>query len=521
MNAIRGGGGRTIGKQTLTNLFILTQCPRTFAADSLLQTPSITPVDSSHLLRVCTVLYQQQNAPDKKLHSRLDRCDFNLSHEFFLQVCNKFPYSWRPVYRFFQFTETKPHFNHTSISLNKMIDVIGKSHNIDLLWGVLREIGQRRLANGNTFRIGIKTLASSRDLRKCVEFFHIMNRYGCSYSLDRLNMVVETLCKSKHVNEAKHIVVKLRDYIKPDGITYKHLISGFCETGDLIEASKVWNLMVDEGFEPDINAVEKMIETQFKKNQFVEGLKIYQMLTTTNRINDLGLSTYKLLITWLCKKEKFGQAHHVFEEMRERGIEPDNAIIGSMIYGLLTKTRIREAYMVMEKVENPDINIYHGMIKGFLRLKRRKEATDVFREMIKRGCEPIMHTYVMLIQGHMGKRGRKGDDPLVNFDSIFVGGLIKAGKSLEATKYVERMMNRKLEVPRFDYNKFLHYFSNEEGAVMFEDMSKKLREVGLFDLADVFSRYGEKMATRDRRRDREKVCIDSTLKSAYNSGESE
>ncbi|CAL1401479.1 unnamed protein product [Linum trigynum] len=114
-----------------------------------------------------------------------------------------------------------------------------------------------------------------------------------------------------------------------------------------------------------------------------------------------------------------------------------------------------------------------------------------------------MHTYVMLLQGHLGKRGRKGPDSTVNFDTIFVGGLVKAGKSLEATKYVQRILNGGMEVPRFDYNKFLHYFSNKEGVVLFLETAKKLREVGLVDLADVLGRYGEKMATRDRRRNRE------------------
>lgn len=113
-----------------------------------------------------------------------------------------------------------------------------------------------------------------------------------------------------------------------------------------------------------------------------------------------------------------------------------------------------------------------------------------------------MHTYIMLLQGHLGKQGRKGPDTLANFDSIFVGGLVKAGKSLEATKYVERTLNRGLEVPRFDYNRFLHYYSSEDGILMFEEASKRLREAGMIDLADILERYGEKMATRERRRNR-------------------
>lgn len=387
-----------------------------------------------------------------------------------------------------------------------MLDVIAKSRNIDLLWEVVTEMGRRRLANDKTYRIALTTLASARELKKCVEFFHLMNGYDYGYSLASLNRVVENLVRCKLVIEAKYVVLNLTDWIKPNAVTYKYLISGFCDVGDLIDASKIWNTMVDQGFELEIDAVEKMMETLFKTNQFDEGMKLFQLMRS-KRIDDLGPSTYRIVINWMCKSGKIGVAHEMFDEMRKRGIQPDNAIIGSLVYGLLSKARVREGYKIIEGIENPDISVYHGLIKGLLKIRRAREATQVFREMIKRGCEPTMHTYIMLLQGHLGKRGRMGTDPLVNFDTIFVGGLVKAGKSLEATKYVERVVNRGLEVPRFDYSKFLHYYSNEEGVVMFEEVAKKLREVGLFDLADIFARYGEKMATRERRRERASTLV--------------
>lgn len=366
---------------------------------------------------------------------------------------------------------------------------------------MVQEIGRLRLVTTKTYIIALKTLASARELKKCVEVFHVMNGLGFVYSLDMLNEVVEVMCRNKLVLEANHVVVKLKDVISPNGITYRWLIYGFCDVGDLIEASKLWNLMVDQGFELDVETVETMLETLFKHNQFGDAVKLFQSMRV-KRMGELELSTYRLVIDWLCKKGKLGETYVVFEEMRERGIKADSETLGSIVYGLMSRGRVREAYKFVEGIEEPDISVYHGMIKGLLRLKRASEATQVFRKMIKTGCEPTMHTYVMLLQGHLGKRGRKGSDPLVNFDTIFVGGLVKAGKSLEATKYVERVMNSGLEVPRFDYNKFLHYYSNEEGVIMFEVMSKKLREVGLFDLADIFGRYGEKMATRERRRNR-------------------
>lgn len=385
-----------------------------------------------------------------------------------------------------------------------MLDVVGKARNIDLFWDLLREIGSLRLVTTKTFIIAAKVLASARELRKCVKVFRIMNGFGYVYSVETLNKVIEALCRSKLVVEANHVVLRLKNVIRPNAITYRWLVYGFCDVGSLLEASKLWNLMTDQGIEPDIETVETMLETLFKNNKFTDGMKLFQSMRV-KRIDDLGVSTYRLVIKWLCKKGKLGESYVMFEEMLQRGIKADNDTLASMVYGFMSKGRAREAYKIVEGIEKPDISVYHGLVKGLLRLKRASEATQVFREMIKRECEPTMHTYVMLLQGHMGKRGRKGSDPLVNFDTIFVGGLAKAGKSLEATKYVERVLNRGLEVPRFDYNRFLHYFSNEEGVVMFEAMAEKLREVGLFDLADIFARYGEKMATRDRRRNREVV----------------
>lgn len=362
-------------------------------------------------------------------------------------------------------------------------------------------MAHRRLVNIKTYIIAITTLAQVRELKKCVNFFHLMSTSGFDYSLERLNIVVETLCRNRLVEEAEYLVSKLGDWIQPNGVTYGWLIHGYCNVGQLIEASKVWNSMVDLGFEPSVDVVEIMMETFFKRNQYDEALKVFQMMRV-KRMDELGLSTYRLVINWMCKRGKIEEAQMVFEEMLKRDMQPDNSTLSSLIYGLLARGRVREAYRVFDGTENPDTSVYHGLIKGLLRLKRPSEATEVFREMIKRGCEPIMHTYVMLLQGHLGKRGRKGNDPLVNFDTIFVGGLVKAGKSLEAAKYVERVIDRGVEVPRFDYNRFLHYYSNDEGIVMFEQAEKKLREVGLVDLADILQRYGQKMATRERRRNR-------------------
>ena len=56
------------------------------------------------------------------------------------------------------------------------------------------------------------------------------------------------------------------------------MIRGYCDKGDLVEASKVWNLMEDEGFEADVDAVEKMMETLFNVNEYGEALRLFETL---------------------------------------------------------------------------------------------------------------------------------------------------------------------------------------------------------------------------------------------------
>ncbi|KAG0487237.1 hypothetical protein HPP92_009332 [Vanilla planifolia] len=267
-----------------------------------------------------------------------------------------------------------------------------------------------------------------------------------------------------------------------------------------MKAARLWNMMVAEGLEPEVDAYLEIVVTLFKSNRSEDAMRLFKSMRET-RFLDLNIVSYRTVIDWTAKVGKMPQAYMVFAEMLKKGIGlNDGATLGALVYGLLARKKVKEAYRVFQEAREVDRNLCHGLMKGLLRLRRPAEATEVLREMVRRRVEPNMHTYVMILQGHMGKRGRKGKDEMVNFESIFVGGLVKAGNTLEASKYAERTMHGAMEVPRFDYNRFLQLFSDEEGVEMFEMVGRRLKEVGMADLGDVFLLYGQRMATRERRR---------------------
>ncbi|PKU79010.1 Putative pentatricopeptide repeat-containing protein [Dendrobium catenatum] len=467
--------------------------------------PSLAPatfhIDPSILLRLCTILYQHQLSPEPKLHSHLLRLPLPSCPSFLdsllLHICTRFPLSWRPPHRFHLFLLSHyPSFSLSPTAASKLLDVFGKSRNIDLLWNHLLLMTDRCLLSLSSLRIAARALADAREISKCVLLFRLDPQFS---TVVALNSVVDELCLRKHVDIARYVVAKHRDSIIGNRETYMLLIIGFCRAGDLMEAARVWNLMLEKEIEPEVDAYEEIIITMFKSNQLQEAMRLFKSMRERIFI-DLRISSYRIVIQWTSKIGRVSYAYILFAEMLKRGMNFDNATIGYLIYGLLAKKRVKEAYKMFKEAEEVDLSLCHGLMKGLLRMKRPAEATEVFREMLRREIEPNMHTYIMLLQGHMGKRGRKGKEELVNFDSIFVGGLVKVGKTLEASKYAERTMRSTVEVPRFDYNKFLHLFSNEEGVEMFQEVGRRLKEVGMVDLGDVLLVYGERMATRERRR---------------------
>ncbi|GJN32978.1 hypothetical protein PR202_gb21530 [Eleusine coracana subsp. coracana] len=377
------------------------------SATTPLPAPSLAapkPTDPSLLLRLCTVLYQHQNAPDDALNRRLSALPLPTApadlRELFLQASARFPLSWRPVHRLLAHLSARhggdgsSNFPHSPATAARLLDVLAKSSNIDLLHSTLHAL-PRGLLSAAAIRAAMRGLAPAREVGKVAA---LLTLFPECHRARVLTFVTDVACSTCRLPDVAEKVIKRAEHrhgVARTARCSELLVVAYCRAGALADACRVWNGMGRGGLEPGAAAYQEIVVTMFKNNRVADAMM-------------------------------------VFDGMRRSGV--------------------------------PDAG---------------------------GGC---------CRAGHLGKRGRKGRDPLVNFESIFVGGLVKAGRTLEANKFVERTMWGGVDVPRFDYNKFLYYFSNEEGVAMFEEVGKRLREVGLIDLGDILSTYGERMATRDRRR---------------------
>ncbi|KAJ6838196.1 pentatricopeptide repeat-containing protein-like, mitochondrial [Iris pallida] len=105
------------------------------------------------------------------------------------------------------------------------------------------------------------------------------------------------LCKAGKVWEAKRLFGEFEKGFIPSVLTYNTLISGMCENGELQEAGKLWDDMVEKKCGP----------------------------------NDF---TYNVLIKGFCKTGRPEEGVKVLEEMLDKGFAPNKFTIGVLVDGL-------------------------------------------------------------------------------------------------------------------------------------------------------------------------------------------
>eukprot|EP01018_Ginkgo_biloba_P037287 Gb_00455 [translate_table: standard] len=457
-------------------------------------------LDYDKVLRVAELLKQHQFASDTKLEQALALGKCYLSHEFVLNVLNKFLRDRRPAWRFFLWAAAQSEesgYNHNSTTYNKMIDILGKTKQFQTIWQLVEEMGNRGLITLKTLEISIKAFAGAGQMKKAVRIFDLVTSCNTNVNVDDFNFILDALSRARLSSEGYIIFKKLKPTFPSNPKTYSIVLLGLCRVNNVTQAMKVWNEMVEQGFKPHVIDCNAMLEALFKGKKHQEAFKLFHfMLPNANALS------YTIVIDALCRENKIEQALKLFDEMKDKRWAPDVAVYKCMIIGLGNAKRLDEAYQMLEGMKEPHIGVYNALIKVMVNLRRPDEANQLFHKMIKNGCEPIMHTYVMLMQVNFGVRmGRKGSCHDVNFHTVFVGGLIKEGRSQEASKYLESIIYKGIRPPRFDYNKFLGDFSSShDGLNIFEEVAEKMRQAGKLDISDVFLRYSQKMTTRDKRR---------------------
>ncbi|WKA00051.1 hypothetical protein VitviT2T_018445 [Vitis vinifera] len=470
--------------------------------------------DPEEVSRVCRVI-DELFALDRNMEAVLDECNVDLSHALVVGVLERFKHARKPAFRFFCWAGQKAGFTHNSRTYNAMMSVLGRTRQFESMMGMLGEMGEKGLLTMETFSIAIKAFAAAKERKKAVGVFELMKRYNFDAGVDTINCLLDNLGRAKLGKEAQALFEKLEDRFTPNLRTYTVLLNGWCRIKNLVEAGRTWNEMIDKGFKPDIIAHHTMLEGLLKCKKKSDAIKLFEVMKAKGP--SPNVRTYTILIRDLCKQMKMQEAVEYFDEMVDSGCQPDAAVYTCLITGFGNQKKMDKVYALLKEMKEKgcpaDGRTYNALIKLMTNRQMPDDAVRIYKKMIQNGIQSTLHTYNMMMKSYFYTRnyemgcavweemGRKGCCPDDNSYIVFIGGLIRHGRSEEACRYLEEMIEKGMKAPQLDYNKFAADFSRAGKPDILEELARKMKFEGKFEVSNVFARWAEMMKKRVKRRD--------------------
>ncbi|XP_065860344.1 pentatricopeptide repeat-containing protein At3g62470, mitochondrial-like isoform X2 [Euphorbia lathyris] len=464
--------------------------------------------------RVCKVI-DELFALDRNMEAVLDECEINLSHDLVIDVLERFCHARKPAFRFFCWAGQKQGFVHDSRTYNSMMSILGKSRQFETMVSMLEEMGEKGLLTMDTFSIAMRAFAAAKERKKAVGIFELMKKHKYKVGVETINSLLDSLGRAKLGKEAQALFDKLEDRFTPNMQTYTVLLNGWCRVKNLMEAGRIWNEMIDKGFKPDVVAHNVMLEGLLKSKKMSEAIKLLMVMKSKGPSPDVW--SYTKLIRALCKQSKMNEAVEYFDEMVDSGCRPDAAIYTCLITGFGNQRRMDMVSNLLKEMKDegcpPDGRTYNALIKLLTSRNRPDDAEKIYMKMVQSGIEPTIHTYNMIMKSYfqirnfeMGRAvwdemSRKGFCPDGNSYTVFINGLISQGRSAEACKYLEEMLEKGMKAPELDYSKFVADFSRLGKPFILEELAKKLKFSGKNEASNVLAGWAEMMKRRFKRRD--------------------
>ncbi|XP_070025001.1 pentatricopeptide repeat-containing protein At3g62470, mitochondrial-like [Nicotiana sylvestris] len=470
--------------------------------------------DPKEVDRVCKVI-DELFSLDRNMEAVLDECGINLSHDLVVDVLERFKHARKPAFRFFCWAAQRPGYAHNSRTYNAMMAILGKTRQFETMVSVLEEMGEKGLLTMETFLISMKAFAAAKERKKAIGIFELMKKYKFKVGVETINCLLDALGRAKLGKEAQLLFEKLEHRFTPNIQTYTVLLNGWCRVKNLMDAGKVWNEMIDKGFKPDIVAHNTMLEGLFKCKKRSDAIKLFEVMKAKGP--SPNARSYTILIRDLCKQGKMDEAIDYFEEMLSSGSEADAAIFTCLVTGFGNQRKMDKVFALLKEMKEkgcpPDARLYNALIKLIINRRMPDDAVILYKKMIRNGIQPTIHSYNMLMKsffmtknyemGHATweEMNLRGCCPDENSYTVFIGGLIGQGRSMEACKYLEEMIDKGMQAPQLDYNKFAADFSRAGRPDILDELAKRMKFSGKFEVSSLFARWAEMMKSRVKRRD--------------------
>ncbi|KAF5731627.1 putative pentatricopeptide repeat-containing protein [Tripterygium wilfordii] len=263
---------------------------------------------------------------------------------------------------------------------------------IDAALDVFREMVDRGLKpNEITYNTLVKGLSEVQEIDKLKELLAgkigggVFTPDTCTF-----NTLMDAQCNAGNLNEALKIFEKMLElHVQPDSASYSALIRNLCQKGDFERAEELFDelsekeiLLRDLRCRPLVAAFNPMFEYLCRNGKTMKAEKVFRQLMKSGKQDP---PSYKTLIMGHCREATFQAGYDLLVLMLRRDFVPDYETYQSLIDGLLQKGEPILAYRALE-----------SMLKS-CHLPATFTFHSVLAELLKRSCASESASSILLM----------------------------------------------------------------------------------------------------------------------------
>lgn len=386
-----------------------------------------------------------------------------LSHGLIDKLLHQFNDDWKSALGAFRWAASRPGYKHSPQAYDLMVDILGKMKQMDRMKDFLEEMRQGHLVTLDTIAKVMRRFSGAGQWENAVRIFDELETFGLEKNTDSMNVLLDTLCKEKHVEEAREIFLLLKSHIAPNAHTFNIFIHGWCKINHIDEAHWTIQEMRGHGCQPSVISYSTIIQFYCCKFNF---RKVYEVL---DEMSVQGCPpnnvTYTTVMCSLTKAEKFEEALQIALRMKNAGCKPDTLFYNCLIHTLGRAGQVEEAVEVFE-VEmpktgvSPNTSTYNCMIAMLCRHAQLQKALTLLQNMENlKICKPEVQTYYPLLKlcfktGKIDSLLSKLLNDMVNKHHLsldisayllLIHGLFRANKSEWAYNLFEEMIRKDIK----------------------------------------------------------------------------
>ncbi|CAM8947632.1 unnamed protein product [Rhodiola kirilowii] len=387
-----------------------------------------------------------------------------LSQNLVEKLLHRFKDDWKSAMGFFTWAETCSGYEHSPVAYGLMVDILGKNRQMSLMNTLLEDMQKSgNLVTLETVGKAMRRLCGAGKWEDAVSIFDNLETFGLKRNTESMNLLLDTLCKEKKVQQARDIFVTLKPYIAPSAHTFNIFIHGWCKIGRVDEAEWTIEEMKGYGCLPSVISYSTIIEFHCRQSNFRQ---VYDLLDKMDAQGcPANAVTYTIILCASAKSDDFDEAMKITERMKLCGCTPDTLFYNSLIYTLGRAGRVQDALHIFN-VEMPcsqvlpNTSTYNSLISMFCHHGDEQTAFTFLTEIEASSvCKPDVQTYYPLLK-YCFKSGKTDSllgsllSDMVNKHhlsldpsaySLLIHGLCHANKCQWAYLLFEEMLGKELK----------------------------------------------------------------------------